>query len=343
MVTTHRRTDPPLMEQLHSEAGSFQFFQAVRLLERIYSSRASVGRDNDPKEETVRFASHISLNFPPSEINKIIFPDPESAEKAAQMTVSFMGLAGPVGMLPNYYTEMLIDRRRNKDHTMADFLDIFNHRLISLFYRAWKKYRFAVNYERSSEDILTEYLFNLIGMGTRGLRGRLSVPDKGLLLYAGLIAQRPHSASAMASILSDYLQIPVTIVPFAGQWLKLSTTDFTRIGRANNRLGVNTIVGERVWDQQSKYRVRFGPLTFKKFSALLPVGTAHRAAIDLNRYLAGQEYDFDMQLVLSAAEVPACRVTNDKQNGMLLGWTTWLKTKPFCHDDEQVVLSGEKS
>ncbi len=349
MVTTIRRSNPSLKQHFAQEPYCYDFFQAVRLLERSFPSRVGVGRDANPRQEVVRFNSHVSLNFPPSQINKLVFQtDNQSIEKTTsektvpekppQMSVAFMGMAGVSGVLPIPYTELLIERRRYKDKTLADFLDIFNHRMISLFYRAWEKYRFPVVYERGSEDYFTSYLFDTIGMGTKGLQQRLSFSDKALLLYGGLIGQKPHSASALAAILSDFFHIPAKIESFTGQWLKLDSESITKLGQENSRLGQDTIVGSKVWDQQSKFRLLFGPLNFQRFKEFLPTGSAYQPTIDLTRLLVGQELDFDEQLVLKNTEVPTCKLTNNKQQGMLLGWTTWLKTKEFDHDDRQVVL-----
>src|SRR5262249_41651130 len=155
---------------------------------------------------------------------------------------------------------------------MWEFLDLFTHRMASLFYRAWEKYRFPVAYERDEQDRFTQYLYDIIGMGTGGLRGRLGLrartpprADQAPLFYAGLSAQRPHSAGARAAILSDYFGVPARIEQFVGQWLTLDDDSRSYIGRANSELGVNTIAGARVWETQSKFRLKFGPLTFIEF------------------------------------------------------------------------------
>lgn len=343
MATTGRRANPSLIQKFSQQPYCFNFFQAVRLLERSFPSNLSVGRDNDPRREVTRFHSQISLTFPPSEIHKLILPTESSENKISQMTVAFMGLAGTSAVLPTHYTELLIERRKQKDHTLADFLDIFNHRLISLFYRAWEKYRFPVAYERGEEDYFTAYLFDTVGMGTKGLQKRNSFPDKALLLYSGLIGQKPHSASALAAILSDFFEITAHIEQFSGQWLKLDAESLTRLGKANSTLGQSTLVGTRVWDQQSKFRLQLGPLSFLRFKEFLPTGSAYQPATELARLLVGQDLDFDNQLILKAQEVPACKLTSKPQNAMSLGWTTWLKTKEFCHDDAQVVLRTDSA
>jgi type VI secretion system protein ImpH len=322
--------------QLLEEGYRFEFFQAVRLLGRLSRNREPVGYDGPPGREAVRFGARVSLEFPASEIHEV---QPGKDEDAPpRMTVAFLGMIGPQGVLPHSYTELLVERARYQDTALRDFLDIFHHRILSFFYRAWEKYRFPIAYERSGQDPFTEYLFDLIGMGTAGLRGRLALPDQGLLLYAGLIAQRPHSSSAVASILRSYFEVPAEISQFIGRWLALDPEHRTRIGEANSRVGVSVVCGERIWNAQSMFRVRLGPLRFAEFTAFLPPGSSFLPLADLTRFLVGPEYDFDVQLVLRADEIPECRLESGGTPPML-GWTTWLKTKDLTEDASEVILA----
>jgi type VI secretion system protein ImpH len=331
-----------LEEVLFAEPYRFDFFQAVRLLERIYAMRRPVGHAAEPAREAVRFRTLTGLNFPASQIYALQ-PEGDDPDKPAppQMTVAFMGLTGPSGVLPHPYTELLMERLRNKDKALIEFLDQFNHRVLSLFFRAWEKYRFPIGVERGLDDRFTEFLFDIVGLGTRGLRHRFNFADEGLLSYGGLIANKPHSASAMAGMMSDYFGVPTEIEQFKGQWLKLDPESTSRLGHANHQLGVSTVVGSRVWDQQSKLRVKFGPLKFDQFIAFLPNGSAFKPASELTQFFAGMELDFDIQLVLQKAQVPFCKLSRHAKPA--LGWTTWLKTKPFRQDDEQVVLNTHAS
>ncbi len=339
MATENGRADTPLVRTLFDEPYRFEFFQAVRLLERVLPDRAPVARTQDPEQEVVRFRTRVSLEFPSSEIHEIErVTRPDDGDARPEMTVSFMGLTGPLGVLPHAYTELLIDRTRHRDSALWEFLDLFNHRMISLFYRAWEKYRFPVAYERGDADRFTAHLFSVVGLGTRGVRGNLGFDDQAPVFYGGLVGQQPHSAVAMEAILRDYFGVEARIDQFFGQWLALDEECLTRLGSANNRLGLDTVAGSRVWDVQGKFRVKFGPLTLNAFRQFLPVGTAFKPAAKLARLLAGQEFDFDVQLTLRADEVPDCQLgAGDKQP--MLGWTSWLKTQPFAHDDSQVVLA----
>ncbi|MGB7069389.1 MAG: type VI secretion system baseplate subunit TssG [Pyrinomonadaceae bacterium] len=331
----------PLDRSLIEESYRFEFFQAVRLFERIFPDRKAVGREALPMEEVLRFRSNISLDFPPSEIQEIRPAHDEGTDSDRfEVIVNFMGMAGVSGVLPTHYTEVILDRIRHRDTAMWAFLDIFTHRSVSLFYRAWCKYRFPVNYERGDDDF-TSFLFDFAGLGTNGLRGRMGLADESLLPYTGLIAQKPHSMDAIQNMLSDYFRINAKIVQFFGQWLVLNTEDTTKLGVENVALGSSAIIGSRIWSDQTKFRVKLGPLSFQEFQAFLPVGSAFKPLKSIVRFMVGFEFDFDVQLLLKAKQVPGSILTTQAKRRPLLGWTSFLKTEAFKLDDDQVIMEME--
>jgi type VI secretion system protein ImpH len=328
-----------LSERLRTSPEHFGFFQAVRLLARLSPSRAPVGHDGPPARETARFRTRATLEFPPSEIYDLTF-DPDDPDRPPKVTVAIGGTTGPLGVLPVPYTELLIERVRYKDYALWEFLDLFNHRFLSLFHRAWQKYRFAVVYESGGDDPFTDCLFALIGLGTGGLRGRQSVSDDALLLYEGLIAQRPHSASAIEGILRDYFGVPAATRQFVGQWLDLEPEDASKLGSKNSSLGVDLVCGDHVWNNQSRFRIRLGPLGFTSFQVFLPRGSGWRPLNDLVRFLVGVEYDFDVQLVLKKEEIPECHLRSGAAAPPMLGWTTWLKSEASPDDASDLILES---
>lgn len=328
----------PLNQELSDEPYKFEFFQAVRLLEKIYPERKPVGHEALPHEEIVHFRSRLGLYFPASEIHELQQSFDEYSEKEKlEMFVNFMGMVGLSGVMPIHYTELLMERNRYRDRAMWNFLDIFTHRAVSMFFRAWGKYRFPIAYERGQDDF-TAYLFDFVGLGTDGLRGRMDLEDESLLPYSGLIAQKPHSATALGNILGDYFGVKAKIIQFFGQWLDLDKASITKLGQANSALGRTAIIGTRIWEQQSKFRVVFGALTFRQFQGFLPNGTAHKPMKSIIRFMNGTEFDFDVRLILKAKEVPGTILTTRAKRRPMLGWTSFLKTKPFTQDDDQVIL-----
>lgn len=339
------------------EPYAFDFFQAVRVLEKMALARARsksqtpqvlVGEDQ-PDHEAVRFRSQPSLGFPASSIMQIrALDDRAKPGPLAEMTVTFMGVTGPIGVLPYHYTALLLRRMRDKDFSLRDFLDMFHHRAISFFFRSWLKYRLPYSYERSKydpakrDDPITWGLYCLTGMGTDGLRGRLDFDDEAFLFYSGHFAHYPRSADALERILGDYFQLPVRVLQLQGQWLTLPESEQAIMpGRANpnglnNQLGANLVVGERIWDVQSKFRLKLGPLTFAQFQRFVPSGDALRPLCQLTRAYVGPEFDFDVQLVLRPEEVPASQM-GQKMNR--LGWDSWSRTRSFSNFAEDAIFS----
>jgi len=352
------RTDASVKEALFDHGYEFEFFQAARLLALSFPDRKGVGGLAKPAEEFARFVTLANCNgfdearqsmaFPASAVHNI----EENADPCdpAHMTIAFMGLTGVQGVLPLYYTERMLASKAAKDDSLAAFLDIFNHRLISLFYRAWERHHLPVLYEMAAvrnagPDPFTRSVFDLIGMGTDGLRGRLGVHDESLLFYAGLISQRPHSATNLRGILRDYFSLPVEIEQCIGSWYELADSDrcylFGELER--NQLGEGAFLGDEVWDQQARVRIQLGPVDLKTFNEFMTDGASLKKLVELTRFLVGQAMVFDVQVILRAGEVPYCRLDDEgfdprsRSQSARLGWIGWLKTSAFENDAADAV------
>jgi type VI secretion system protein ImpH len=329
----------PVDERLFEHPYEFDFFQATRLLHLILNDREEVGHIAKPADEPVRFKVRQSLEFPASSIHSLSYEfDPP------RMTVAFMGLTGVQGVLPHHYTVHILDRGAAKDFAMAEFFYLFNHRILSLFYRAWEKHRVPVLFQlavaKGKTDKITQYLFDWIGLGTARLRGRMEISDRALLRYAGLLGQSPASAVSLRAMLRDYFEVDVEIDEFQGAWYPLKEDDQCELGaqNLNNQLGEGAIAGDAVWDPQARFRVRLGPLKLVKYLAFLPDGKAAKELCDLIRFYVGPVVQFDFQLVLKADEIPWSRLGDESLAGPRLGWCGWLKTGEFTHDAPDAVF-----
>ena len=312
-------------ESLFDEPYTFDFFQAVRVLGWLQPGKSPVGRHVHPQTEIVRFGANPILSFPPSSIHALR----EFAGGCPRMTVNFMGLVGPMGALPNYVTELIISRNRAKDRTMLDFFDIFDHRLVSLFYQAWEKNHFTVAYERDRNDPVTASLFALIGFGTKGIRNRQPVEDETFIYYSGFYALMSKSALALECVVGDYFDIPTELEPFIGVWRRLEPPDQCEFGGAvpeSTALGGGAVVGDEIWDQGSRMRLKLGPLSFDRYCDFLPTGKEWPVLRALVRSFCGYDLEFEVQLILRRAEVPAFELRPPAENALCLGWHTWLKS-----------------
>ena len=343
MAASSRRADTAVDEALFERGYQFDFFQAVRLMARLQPDRKAVGGLARPSEEIVRFSALVSLTFPASAIYNI---EQDEDSGPARMTVTFMGLTGTQGILPLCYTERMVASKAAKTRAHADFFDIFNHRFLSLFYAAWQKHRPVVLYESAAlrqhhPDLFTQCLFDLIGMGTAGLRDRMRIPDESLLVYAGLMTQRPRSASAIRGILRDYFSLSVQIDQFLGSWYELNEADrcYLAPDSQRNQLGVGAFLGDRVWDQQSRFRIRLEALSMAQFKNFLPESNGIAELRELARFLVGPQMAYDVQLYLRASEVPKLILTDEGFEAPQLGWTSWLKIEEFRADAGDAVFA----
>ena len=338
--------DLSVAEQLLTEGYRFDFFQAVRLLNRMAANQDPVGYASLPQRESLRFHSLPSLSFPPSAVYDIT--QSEDREEPMNMVVAFMGLTGPQGVLPRYYTELIMERLRYQDRTLLDFFDIFSHRMISLFYRSWEKYQVAMSFEgaetqEKKPDRILQHMLSFIGLGTKGLTEQLAFPPQALLGYTGLLSLRSRSAHSLQQILAHFFGVVVDIRQFIGQWVTLEPEDQSNFNgpKRNLRLGETTIAGSQIWDQQARFQVQLGPLALSQFAQFLPSGKTYQTLVQLIRFFAGQHLQFDVRLLLQAAEVPYCRLSEASACPPQLGWTTWLKCEDFTHDAEDVMFQGE--
>jgi type VI secretion system protein ImpH len=327
-----------LHELLDRDPYSVRFFQAVRLLERLYPERRPVGLFVSPSTEVVRFSSVPSLSFPASEIQGF----EAGKDGQAKLSVNFMGLSAATGTLPHPYTEFLLERARAKDRGPADFFDVFNHRIVSLFYRAWQKYRFYIAYERTGagDDVISARLMDLIGIGTEGLKRRMNIADEACLYYTGLLAQRRPTAQGLKQLIEDYFDLPVQVQQFTGTWNRLPPENLTFLrdsGAFCERLGMGTIVGDEVWDQHGTILLRLGPMNFERYQQFLPGSDASRELHAWLRFYTSREFDFIVQLVLERDEAPPMKLGQDGPSASRLGLVSWVKNRPMQRDPDEAM------
>jgi len=338
MATYGWGTNRPVIDWLYEEGFRFDFYQAVKLLEQMRPERNPIGETADPAKEPVHFRSKMDLTFPATDINEV--NPPEADDDPAEMIVNFLSLAGNHGPLPAVYTEMLLERLARKDTAMRDFLDIFNHRLVSLMYRVRKIHRIGQAGVSPDRDHISQYLLAVMGLGTEGVQGRMRIRDRTLMRYAGLLAQKPRSMIGLEALLSDYFKVPVKGRQFMGQWHQLDESQWTRIGHSghNQHLGRDAVVlGKRVWDQQAGFRLQIGPLSHRQFVEYLPTGWGFQSLCELTKLYINDGMDYTFRLILRKEEMTDSRLGRNK--GPQLGWTSWLKTGPWIGENPHIDVS----
>jgi type VI secretion system protein ImpH len=338
MASESGRDAAPLAELVREEIERFEFVQAVRLLGLLSPERAPVGFDHDPLEEIVRFRSDVSLVFPRSDVQRF---EPAEEDAPPRVTVNFMGVATPAsfGSLPQRYAETILEvEREHKNGALRDFLDLFNHRLVSLFFRACARGLPVLQIERGEANAFELALSAVLGLATPGLAERLTLPDRALKGHAGLLSRRPISALALESLLRSLFELPVEVHQFQPRRFRMERDDWNGLGVANCTLGEDCYLGSEVTLVDASLRLAVGPVDRARFERLLPIGADYRALVEVTRFALRDGQAFDLELALDAGEVPELRLGGADVAEGRLGWSAWLAGPPRSAPAVDAVL-----
>ena len=338
---TGRETDAlAFFAELAAAPYRHDFYQTLRRLECLYAEKPRWGEARRPVDEPVRLGQTPDLSFAPAPLASFEAP----AGKIPRLQVRLFGLFGPNGALPIHLTEYARERLQHAgDPTFCRFLDIFHHRFLALFYRAWAQAQPHVNRDRLKEDRFTIYVGAFVGMAPSAFRDRDALPDLAKLFHVGALIRQVRNGEGLAHILQHFFRVPVQIEEFVGHWLSLSTAQRTFLSPDGASLGAGAVLGSRVWDRQHKFRVRLGPLTLQQYEGFLPGGAPLRKLVAWVRTYLCFELDWDARLLLKQDEVPKLALGG----GQRLGWTSWLGRRrrdtpadDLCLDAEAVVAEG---
>lgn len=382
MAAASRGRPRDLIGELRRSPQQFRFFQAVRLLAlaepercrgdsplpdnlrfRTPASLAFPASEVSALQDILAQRTDRAATSPTGDTRSLpLAEEAETAEASVavverRMEVACLGLTGPTGALPTPYTELLIERRMQyRDDSAHAFFDLFSHRSLALFYGAWRKYRFHLAHEQGDDDSFSRGLRALTGVGLErqapsppaagddaaspGASSQL--PANTLLYYAGLLARRPASASAIVTLVRGFFGVPAELQQFVGQWVAVPAAEQSQLGTQSARLGESACAGQRVWDQQTKCRLRLGPLPAARYRDFLPGRPGAAALSELLRFCVGNNLGCDLQLVLDQATVPAPQLASPaaaEAGAARLGHSLWLASRPLGGDPDDAVFS----
>jgi type VI secretion system protein ImpH len=323
-----------VIAEIGSRPHEFNFYTALRMLQAAAKDLPRLGTAISPSQEPVRFAQSPSLTFAPSTLEAV---QQKSDDSAPVLYCRHFGLFGPNGPLPLAYTEYAHDRILHQgDPTLAAFCNIFHHRFIEFFFRAWADAQKAVDFDRVTDERWSQFVASLIGLGMDSMRNRDHVPDRSKLYFAGRLAQQSRNAEGLEAVIQDFFGVPTEVQPFVGRWLDLPPDSQCRLGESpeTGKLGLTTIVGSRHWTCQMHFSIRLGPMGLSDYERMLPSGASFPRLKDWVREYTADQYSWDARLVLRKDEVPCICLGKAGR----LGWTTWLKTVAFQNDADDLVV-----
>lgn len=352
MGTYGWRTDSPLTAQLRDEFAGFDYYQLVRLL--IQEGQANGNRTANaiPVEKRLRFSADLSLAFPGQEVSSVSHREQDGPVRLT--TVNYC-IGSSVGPLPESYSEWLRRRAANGDRAMADFFDIFNHRFNVLRYHIKAKSRLALSTVHPEKTDMARYLASVMGLrlsdmrstqrrsqrdGSQAIQPKKQVPipmaSRAMVCLAALLGNNRRSQAAIEQVLAVYLQGKVRILPLKGRWYAIDEEEQMRLGRRHYRLGEDSVLGSRFWDQQSGIELIIADLPYARFRSLLPGGEAHDDFVRILAYLTNRQVHCDVRLQLQAGcRPPNALQTQDSGCDLRLGYTSWVSGPVQLADDAE--------
>lgn len=362
MPPEDRKTAPDLRDSIRSEAYRFDFFQLVYLLERWRRDLREgltpeeiqrqpepprIGHQGPLTAETLRLRPDRGLAFSPADVRSagpFASQEDEGGEivrrdrdgELYEIVVNFMGLYGFSTPTPIYFTE-LINSPEFDAGPLVEFLDLFNHRVLSFYYRAWQKYRYPYRYEPGAKDELSRHILSFIGLREDRVQALTHLPVPRLIRYVGLLAMPSRPLVNLRLLIADYFGLDcVRIKPWVLRWASIPPNQRNAIGQGNSSLGEDLTLGSQIPDRAGKFRVRIGPVSYDTFRSFLPDSENFRQLSALVSLWVGDRFDFDFELMIRREDIPETRL--EGVQGARLGWTGWVTGPAGLDHDPSVIF-----
>lgn len=312
------------------------FYRAIEIIERATPRHVRVGEYGPVLQESIRFKHDPSLNFSTNDVSEVAVRPRKVGETGDgpdgpyyEVTTTFLGLTGTVSPLPTYFAEEILNE--DPDNTaQRDFLDVFHHRVLSLFYRAHAKYAFITEYLSTSDDGWSKKSLALSGIDVfEGGRPPANLALGRFLRLTPLLATRSRTAAGLVAVVGDVLEdvllgAKVAVEQFVGRWVTIEERQLLRLGVINTTLGVDATIGRRVFDRGGKFRLVLGPMKRKVFQRFLPGGDGLTQLKDLVTFYVRDPLDFDVELILAPGETPSLRLSSNPDEASRIGLDSWL-------------------
>ncbi|EKY1944271.1 type VI secretion system baseplate subunit TssG [Cronobacter turicensis] len=292
------------------------FISTLRAIAARTPDQPPVGHAALPSQESFRIGQRAHMAFAPREIAQLSWRDGK-----VNLHIFGPGVWGAQGAMPLHFTELTYSRMENHDYALADFVDLFHHRALSHFYRAWFIAQDTATLDRTDDEKFAFYVGSLAGLDLQEI-AHSCLPAHARLTSCAHLVREPRNPEGLLGALQDYFQVPVQIKEFVGHWIQLDRPDQTHLGNGDTAilLGKSAILGETVLDRQHKFQLIIGPLTLEQYLRFSPWGQDLPVLKEWVRNFIGFEYAWEVQLLLKAQEVPCTSLDGAHQ----LGYASWL-------------------
>lgn len=312
-----------LIAQLDDRLPYMNFYRFCQLLEQSQPDKPITCSTWQVRHEPVRFRPHPGMGFPSSEIKGIEQSD--HSHLPPNVRITFMGLYGVESPLPTHYIDDITQRREGYEAT-ADFLDIFNHRLIAQYYRIWRKYSYPATFEEGGKDKTSQYMLGLAGLGIDGCAQNIATPASRFLALLPVMLLPGRTAEGMTSLVR--LLAPNTLakiwhhdkrrVPLKKPLIMSVSQPVTLTNRP--------VMGNYATDVNSQVLMRLTTTDSTEVLGWLPGGELHTDLMTLLYVYLGARLDVRLQLSVDRSLLPDATMSSKPNAGaMQLGRTAVMR------------------
>lgn len=317
MESTYRQSTLGLNEDLAQHGAQYSFFQLMQVLLTQSGQEIEERALHPQKPEGILFRVDPSLGFPRSDVLDV----DGNADEGYEVLVSFLGLHGASSPLPDHFLEAGA-WSSGEQSVQRDFNDFFSNRLIWLFFLIWRKYRYYVRFKPEADDQFSDWMFSLIGIGSKETRGTADVPWAKLLTYLGVLAARTRSPGLVSGVIAHAFNLPSVIIrEWEERYVDIPEDQLYRSGVVNTQLGHNMTIGSRVRDISGKFTIVIKGLSFARFQDFLPNRPDNRRLRELVEFLLKDQLAYDIELHMIREDVPQFKLGAAQVSD--LGWTTF--------------------
>ncbi|AHG20838.1 hypothetical protein Z042_15415 [Chania multitudinisentens RB-25] len=324
-------------QKLEEAPYQYDLFQLLRRIDAQGGQPYMLGRAPQPSHDLLRLGQEPSLSFAPSTLAQV---SQRAGSALHEVSIFSFGLFGPNGPLPLHMTEYVRERLyHHQDRTLLAFSNLFHHRLISLFYRAWADAQPTVSLDRADNRRFDEYLSCLTGIGLPAQRSGDSLNTHAKHFMAGHLVRHGRDPEGLSKILQDYFNVSVRIVENVPHWLCIEKREQARLqaGRGVPRLGESAFLGIAMRDVQHKFRIELGPMSQQNYDRFLPGAEFCIQLRDWVRQYVGIEFSWEVRLILAQDQLSGTQLGGNQR----LGLSSWMENPQRQHDANDLTFSPE--
>jgi len=311
-------------ERLRDRPYEQEVFQVLRWIDARGGSDRRLGRAGTPRREGLRMRQMPHMVFAPS---TFAAAEPPQEGRPARLSIYSFGLFGPNGPLPLHLTEYARERLiHHGDGALTAFADVFHHRLILLFYRAWADAQSAASLDHREEDFsrrLASLLHRLVSA-----RDDETIAPHARYVAAGHLLRQTRNPEGLVQILAAYFGLAIRLHEFHPRWFRLEPDDRLVLG-SRALLAQGAVLGAAVRDAQHAFRLELGPMRLADYMQFLPGRKKWRQLRDWVREYVGIEFAWDARLLLDRRDVQGVVLGSPTP----LGQASWLGRWPEAMGD----------